>query len=197
MSSQEPPNYGNPPAGPPAGWYPDPNGLQVQRWWDGRQWGPQAQPMPAGPPGAPQGTQAGPRPAAHAAGGAPQTGAPPSARKHGKAVRVILRLAAAGVIVLVIALVLSHIGSGGGSSSSCTSNSCIATEAQQSLIGAVAKDESVITKAACQASTVTDNSGGTYTVGCTVTYSDGSQWAGDATLIPAQDKVAWEPTAPA
>jgi hypothetical protein len=47
MSTQEPPSYGNPPAGPPAGWYPDPNGLQVMRWWDGRQWGPQTQPMPA------------------------------------------------------------------------------------------------------------------------------------------------------
>lgn len=46
MSDQEPPSYGPPPAGPPAGWYPDPNGPQVLRWWDGRQWGPQTQPMP-------------------------------------------------------------------------------------------------------------------------------------------------------
>jgi hypothetical protein len=46
MSSQEPPGYGNPPAGPSAGWYPDPNGLQVLRWWDGTQWGPQTQPLP-------------------------------------------------------------------------------------------------------------------------------------------------------
>jgi hypothetical protein len=27
-----------PPAAPPAGWYPDPNGLPCQRWWDGTQW---------------------------------------------------------------------------------------------------------------------------------------------------------------
>ena len=47
MSDQEPPSYGPPPAGPPAGWYPDPNGLQVMRWWDGRQWSPQTQPIPA------------------------------------------------------------------------------------------------------------------------------------------------------
>jgi Protein of unknown function (DUF2510) len=47
MSDQEPPSYGPPPAGPPAGWYPDPNGLQVMRWWDGRQWGTQTQPMPS------------------------------------------------------------------------------------------------------------------------------------------------------
>lgn len=23
---------------PPAGWYPDPGGMRVLRWWDGRQW---------------------------------------------------------------------------------------------------------------------------------------------------------------
>jgi hypothetical protein len=48
MSHEEPPSYGNPPEGPPAGWYPDPNDLPVLRWWDGRQWGPQTQAMPAG-----------------------------------------------------------------------------------------------------------------------------------------------------
>jgi hypothetical protein len=47
MSDQEPPSYGPPPPGPPAGWYPDPHGLQVMRWWDGTQWGPQTQPMSA------------------------------------------------------------------------------------------------------------------------------------------------------
>ena len=34
------------PAGPPPGWYLDPGGLQLLRWWDGRQWGPQTQPLP-------------------------------------------------------------------------------------------------------------------------------------------------------
>jgi hypothetical protein len=37
---------GDAPAGPPPGWYLDPGGLQVLRWWDGRQWGPQTQPLP-------------------------------------------------------------------------------------------------------------------------------------------------------
>lgn len=27
-----------PPAGPPAGWYPDPAGGPGRRWWDGRRW---------------------------------------------------------------------------------------------------------------------------------------------------------------
>ncbi len=40
------------PTGPPAGWYLDPGGLQVLRWWDGRQWGSQTQPLPE--PAAPQ-----------------------------------------------------------------------------------------------------------------------------------------------
>jgi hypothetical protein len=26
------------PAPTPAGWYPDPHGQPVQRWWDGMQW---------------------------------------------------------------------------------------------------------------------------------------------------------------
>lgn len=26
------------PQGPPAGWYPDPGGQPVQRWWDGTTW---------------------------------------------------------------------------------------------------------------------------------------------------------------
>jgi hypothetical protein len=32
-------------AGPP-GWYRDPNGLRLLRWWDGRQWGYKTQPLP-------------------------------------------------------------------------------------------------------------------------------------------------------
>jgi hypothetical protein len=28
----------NPPSGPPQGWYPDPSGGSMQRWWDGARW---------------------------------------------------------------------------------------------------------------------------------------------------------------
>ena len=40
MSEQPPTEYA------PPGWYPDPTGLQAQRWWDGTQWGHQMRPLP-------------------------------------------------------------------------------------------------------------------------------------------------------
>lgn len=103
---------------------------------------------------------------------------------------------------------LAHISSGGSSGSSspdaaadpapsaaaCTTNACIASDAQQSLVGSVAKDDSVMTKATCRASTVKRNLGGTYTVVCTVTYSDGKVARGNANLIPAQNEITFEPT---
>jgi hypothetical protein len=76
----------------------------------------------------------------------------------------------------------------------CTTNTCIAGEARQFLPGRVAKDDSVMTKATCKASTVKRNAGGTYTVTCTVTYSDGMVARGGANLIPAQDEITFEPT---
>jgi Protein of unknown function (DUF2510) len=51
MSYEQPPNQGNPPSGPPPGWYLDPGGQQLLRWWDGTQWGPHTQPLPPAPAG--------------------------------------------------------------------------------------------------------------------------------------------------
>jgi Protein of unknown function (DUF2510) len=39
VSEQPPTEYA------PPGWFPDPTGLQAQRWWDGTQWGEQTRPV--------------------------------------------------------------------------------------------------------------------------------------------------------
>jgi hypothetical protein len=52
----------------------------------------------------------------------------------------------------------------------------------------------VSTKAVCKPSTVKHNAGNTWTVQCTVTYSDGSVSTGYANLLPAQNKITFEPT---
>jgi hypothetical protein len=102
--------------------------------------------------------------------------------------------AAVGVIVVVF-LILSHLsgGSSSGSSGPCTSSSCIATDAE-GLKGTVAKDNSVMTKVSCQASTVKQVVSGTYTVDCTVTYSDRSVWDGIASVLTGSGDIDWEPT---
>jgi hypothetical protein len=47
MSYQQPPDrQTNTPAEAPAGWYPDPGGLQALRWWDGAQWSSHTQALP-------------------------------------------------------------------------------------------------------------------------------------------------------
>jgi Protein of unknown function (DUF2510) len=189
------PQYGAPGAQPPPGWYPDPGGQPVLRWWDGTAWAPHTQPVP--------GTQSGAGPEAvgqDAVGRRSPKGSGP----HW--VRNIFAVIGALVVAGAIISFLSNGNSSGGSTPdaaadpaptatvACTTNACIATDAQQALPGTVAKDDSVMTKATCKPSTVTRNAGGTYTVTCTVNYSDGMVARGDANLIPAQDEITFEPT---
>lgn len=76
----------------------------------------------------------------------------------------------------------------------CTTHSCIVSDAQ-SLIGTVAKDNSVLTKLSCTKSTVKQVVSGTYTVHCKATYSDGTVADGIASVLTAgSGSVDWEPT---
>jgi hypothetical protein len=134
-------------------------------------------------------------------------------RRHPVLAFLIFAIAAA---VLVSAIVAAAQGNGGSSganagapssapsaapgpapdpaaSTACTTDSCISVSLQRSLVGLVAKDDSVITGATCYAQTVKRNAGNTYTARCHVTYSDGTEYAGFATLLVAQGEVSWEP----
>jgi hypothetical protein len=76
----------------------------------------------------------------------------------------------------------------------CTTKACIVSDAEQ-LKGTVAKDNSVATAVTCKTATVKRVVAQTYTVHCTMDYSDGAVWDGIASVLISQDKVAWEPTA--
>ena len=83
---------------------------------------------------------------------------------------------------------------GAPSSAPCTTHACVVADAE-GLKGTVAKDNAVMTKVACTASTVRQVVSGTYTVHCTVTYSDGMVARGIASVLTAgSGQVEWEPT---
>ncbi len=76
----------------------------------------------------------------------------------------------------------------------CTTNSCIVTELDQSLVGAIAQDESVATKVKCENSTVKNEGNGNYTAWCTVDYSDGTSVEGYGNVDTSQNKVTFQPS---
>jgi hypothetical protein len=79
-------------------------------------------------------------------------------------------------------------------SSPCTSHHCITDDAEQGLPGAVAKDDSVVTKVGCHESTVRPDGHGDYTVDCTATYSDRSTADGYATVELTRNEVLFKPS---
>ena len=104
---------------PPAGWYPDPGGQQVRRWWDGTQWAPHTQPMPDEPAAAVP-LAAGPVPAGQRQ---PAGHRSPRGGSNSHWVRNIL----AGIGAVVVAsFVISHISSGGSTSGSSAADTASA-----------------------------------------------------------------------
>ena len=63
---------------------------------------------------------------------------------------------------------------------------------QQSLIGLIVKDKSIVAKAACRASTVKRNAG-TWTARCTTTYIDGTKVTRLASYVLSKRKITLEP----
>ena len=81
------------------------------------------------------------------------------------------------------------------SATACTSNACLTDQIEHDLLtSVVAKDGAVVTKAKCKSSTLRRNAGGSYTVSCKVTESDGGVADGYANLIPSQQEITWDPT---
>jgi hypothetical protein len=100
------------PRQPQPGWYPDPGGSRVLRWWDGTAWTPHTQPLPdLQPPTTPLPGMAPP-----AAGPAPQPAGHRS-RRSGNSHWVRNILAGIGAVV-VVSVVLSHLSSGSSAGSS-------------------------------------------------------------------------------
>lgn len=74
----------------------------------------------------------------------------------------------------------------------CYTHSCIVSDAEQ-MTGTTASDGSVITKMSCDVSTVRHAAPGVFTVGCTATYTDGSQWYGIVSVLTSKSQLSWQP----
>lgn len=79
------------------------------------------------------------------------------------------------------------------SAAPCTTKSCIIGDMNRDLVGMVAKDNAVTTKAKCKPSSLKTNPGQTWTATCTLTYSDGLVAEGFANLIESSRKITFEP----
>jgi len=76
----------------------------------------------------------------------------------------------------------------------CVTKACIAADAKDTLVGSVAKNESVMTKLTCKESSVRHPVSGVWTVRCTADYSNGMVAKGVANVLLKSDQVTWSPT---
>jgi len=96
------------PRQPPPGWYPDPNGQQVLRWWDGQAWSQHTQPLP--PPAPANG---------HGTTGSPVPGAAAAAARGSASSPWAWAVAASPLVLLGIAALVSVLTAPGSSVSQC------------------------------------------------------------------------------
>jgi hypothetical protein len=75
----------------------------------------------------------------------------------------------------------------------CTTNACVASDIEQSLLGQIAKDNAVATKVVCPVSSVKANAGQTWTASCRVTESDGTVSEGYGNFVESSDQVTYDP----
>lgn len=96
------------PTGPPPGWYNDPRGHDVLRWWDGSRWGEQTQARPSYRAEQPQ-QEYGYAPAQHGYEPA-HNGQPPRRKKRRVFMWIFLAIQALFVLWLVVGLATTHTG---------------------------------------------------------------------------------------
>jgi len=106
----------------------------------------------------------------------------------------VLIAASAAVVALAGCGSLPSPGAAPPSSAPSSAASAPPCVTKDTLVGSVAKNESVMTKLTCKESSVRHPVSGVWTVRCTADYSNGMVAKGVANVLLKSDQVTWSPT---